>query len=178
MRLRWAVIVWAATALIACGDDDSNEGGDGLIAGTEVSDIEGGCNHFEFGPHEPLAAAMGADAPMSIPHKHFTISIPADGGMVNFAPPSAGAYIIMLSADVSLSVQMHGGDTVEPLNSESPGSVCKAAGMIHRFEFMAHPHMFTLSGSSSVEMVIHGPLGGEHHHMNDMGGHHMADAGM
>ena len=175
MRLRWAVVVWAATALIACGNDDSDEDGDGLIVGTQVSDIEGGCNHFEFGPHESLAAAMD-EVPMSMPHHHYTISIPADGGMLNFTPPSAGTYLIMLSADVSLSVQKPGGDTVEPVDSGAPGSACEAAGVIHRFEFMAHPHALTFSGASNVEMVIHGPLGGGH--MGDMGGHHhMIDAG-
>lgn len=176
-----------ALALFACDDHDHDDGHHHAAdMGSAMSDLEVGCQHFEFGPFHPdFAAAADGELPAVMPHNHYTVAVPADGGMVEFAPHGAGMYIVMLGdAAATLSVHDASGGEVAPMMTLDPSAECPAAAQAVQFMFEAATYTLHFSGAQSVETVIHGPLGGEHMHGEggaggeaDAGHMHEVDAG-
>lgn len=156
----------AAVALLAFGCHDHHE--DDHHDGDGQSDIAIGCDHFEYGPHEPLTAAAGDDAPTAVPHAHYTVSVPAEGGDLRFTPPLAGEYLVLLNTtDATLAVTDADGAAVAAEATVTPGTDCPAAAVAHTFDLQAAPYTLTFGGATTVEVVIHGPAGQRHNHGHD-----------
>lgn len=176
-------LITAACLALACFGCDDHDDGHGHEhdhdLGTGMSDLETGCQHFEYGPHFPdFAAAAEGELPELMPHGHYTVAVPADGGEASFSPHGAGMYIVMLSdAAAMVSATDSAGAAVAPMASADPGEECAAAAVAHTFMFPAGTYTLRLSGVASVEVVIHGPIGGEHVHGEAAGDHMHGEGG-
>jgi hypothetical protein len=149
-----------ALAVFGCDDHDSHDHGHG----NEMSELATGCQHFEFGPHNPdFAASEDETLPEMMVHNHYTVAVPADGGQATFTPPEAGEYIVMLDDPLAIVTLEGASGAVTPLESRNPGEECEAASQAMFLQLDAAAYTLNFSGVSSVRAVIHGPLG-EHDH--------------
>ncbi|MCB9540318.1 MAG: hypothetical protein H6704_29230 [Myxococcales bacterium] len=168
----------AAVALMAAGcDDDDHDHGDHSHSGIVASDVMAGCQHFEFGPHhdDVNAGADAAGAPTVMPHNHYRLTVPAAGGLVSLMAPGEGIYYIMLSASAaSVAVTDGAGAGVEALETQAPAEACAAAARLAQYQLAAGTYTLRIEGAESVELVVHGPIGGDHQHGAD-GGHQHGD---
>lgn len=163
-----------ALSLAAFGCDDHDHGDHDHMPGTEMSDLQVGCQHFEFGPHHPdFVAGDGDEAPMMMVHNHYTVAVADAGGTATFAPSEAGEYIIMVDEPTAIVTLEGASGALSPDQSMNPGEECDAASQAMFFDLEAGAtYTLNFSGASSVRTVIHGPLGGEHAHDHDHEGEH------
>ena len=162
MTRRTVILASTLVFTLGCGEEEESTDEHDVVA----MQIQEGCKHFEHGPHvSDLVAAMGEEAPSVERHHHYTVAVPDDGGELVFHPSEGGTFIILLGhAAATLAVTGHDGGEIAPASSRAPGDDCAEAMSAQVYELHPAMHRLALSGASTLERGVHGPLEAAHGH--------------